>query len=248
MPVRAISLDLFDTLVDIHMDRLPLVEIGGRRIPSTYGLLHAASVHWHGLDFEKFAAALGRVDREQRDAMRREHVEFATLDRFRAFGRSIARPGDEMARALTATHMAELRKHVRFHPHHAQVLARLRGRVKLAVCSNFSHTDTARAVLAEAGLLEHFDAVVISMDLGVRKPRPEIFRAALDSLGVAPEQTLHVGDDLEADVAGAAALGVRPVWITRRVADPEAALASYAGAPPAHAIADLAELEKLAAS
>jgi HAD superfamily hydrolase (TIGR01549 family) len=248
VPVRAISLDLFDTLVDIHMERLPLVEIGGRRIPSTYGLLHAASVPWHGLDFETFAAALGKVDREFRDALQREHCEVATLERFRAFGRSIERPSDEMARVLTATHMGELRRHVRFHPHHAEVLARLRGRVKLAVCSNFSHTDTARAVLADAGLLEHFDAVVISMDLGVRKPRPEIFRAALDSLGVAPDETLHVGDNLDADVAGAASLGLRPVWITRRVADPDAALAAYAGARPAHAIADLAELERLVPS
>jgi HAD superfamily hydrolase (TIGR01509 family) len=243
--VRAISLDLFDTLVDIHMDRLPIVEIGGRRIPSTYGLLHAASVHWHGLDFETFAAALAGVDREMRDAMRREHTELATLERFRAFGRRIERPSEELARALTETHMGELRKHVSFHPHHAEVLGRLRGRVKLAVCSNFSHSETARAVLADAGLLEHFDAVVISMDIGRRKPRPEIFRAALDSLGSAPEETLHVGDSLDADVAGSAALGIRPVWITRRVGDPDAALRSYSGAPPAHAIADLAELESL---
>ena len=248
MPVRAISLDLFDTLVDIHMERLPLVEIGGRRIPSTYGLLHAASVHWHGLDFENFAAELGRVDRELRDAMQRQHTELATLERFRAFGRRIDRPGDEMARVLTETHMGELRKHVSFHPHHAAVLARLRGRVKLAVCSNFSHTETARAVLAEAGLLEHFDAVVISMDLGLRKPRPEIFRAALDSLGASPDETLHVGDNLDADVAGSAALGIRPVWITRRIGDPAAALRSYSGAPPAHSIADLSELERLVAS
>lgn len=248
MPLRAISLDLFDTLVDIHMERLPLVEIGGRRIPSTYGLLHAASVHWHGLDFEAFAAALGKVDREFRDTLQSEHREVATLDRFRAFGRSIGQRTEDMAASLTEAHMAELRRHLTFHPHHAGVLARLRGRVRLAVCSNFSHTDTARAVLADAGLLTHFDAVVISMDVGIRKPRPEIFRAALESLGTAPEETLHVGDNLEADVAGAAALGMRTGWITRRVGNPDAAIEAYSGPRPSHAIADLAELEKLISS
>jgi putative hydrolase of the HAD superfamily len=245
VPIRAVSLDLFDTLVDIHMDRLPLVEIGGRRIPSTYGLLHAASVHWHGLDFETFAAALARVDREYRERLAREHREVATLERFRTFGASISQPSEDMARALTAAHMGELRRHLTFHPHHARVLERLRGRVRLAVCSNFSHTDTARAVLADSGLLEHFDAVVISMDLGIRKPRPEIFRAALESLGAAPEETLHVGDDLAADVGGASPLGIRSVWITRRVRDPRAALDAWSGARPSHTIADLAELEAL---
>jgi putative hydrolase of the HAD superfamily len=245
VPVRFVSLDLFDTLVDIHMDRLPLVEIGGRRIPSTYGLLHAASVHWHGLDFEAFAAALGKVDRELRDRLSREHREVPTLERFRELGRAIGRPGEEMAQTLTRAHMGELRRHLTFHPHHVEVLERLRGRAKLAVCSNFSHTDTARAVLVDAGLASHFESVVISMDLGIRKPRPEIFRAALESLGAAPEETLHVGDDLAADVAGAAPLGIRTVWLTRRVRDPAAALASYSGPRPVHSIADLAELEKL---
>jgi putative hydrolase of the HAD superfamily len=245
VPIRAISLDLFDTLVDIHMDRLPLVEIGGRRIPSTYGLLHAASVHWHGLDFETFAAKLGAVDREFRERLNREHREVATLERFREVGRAIERPSEDMARALTDAHMGELRRHLTFHPHHAELLGRLRGRVRLAVCSNFSHTDTARAVLADAGLLDHFDAVVISMDLGIRKPRPEIFRTALESLGVTPAETLHVGDNLEADVGGASPLGMPTAWITRRVGDPAAALGGYSGAAPTHTIADLAELERL---
>ncbi len=223
MPIRAISLDLFDTLVDIHMERLPLVEIG----------------------FETFAAAVGKVDRYFRVILRHEHREVATLERFRSFARSIGQRGDDLATALTEVHMGELRRHLTFHPHHAGVLERLRGRVRLVVCSNFSHSDTARAVLADAGLLAHFDGVVISMDVGIRKPRPEIFRAALESLGTSPEETLHVGDNLDADVAGAAALGMRTAWITRRVGNPDAAIEAYTGARPSHAIADLAELERL---
>ncbi|HXZ86761.1 MAG TPA: HAD family hydrolase [Myxococcota bacterium] len=237
MPVRAVLFDLFDTLVDIHMERLPLVEIGGRRVPSTYGLLHDASVHWHGLDFDAFAAALGKIDREQR--------EFPTIERFRALGEALGLRNEELAQRLTRVHMAEVARHVTFQPHHPEVLARLRGRARLAVCSNFSHSDTAREVLASAGLLEHFDAVVISMDVGLRKPRAEIFRAALAALGAAPEETLHVGDSLEADVGGAAPLGIRPVWITRRVADREGALRAFAGPAPAHTVTDLAELEPL---
>ena len=85
--------------------------------------------------------------------------------------------------------------------------------------------------------------MVISEEIGLCKPRSEIFAAVADRLGVAPDEIAHVGDSLEADVAGAAAVGQRTVWLTRRVADPEAALASYTGVRPDHSIADLADLE-----
>jgi putative hydrolase of the HAD superfamily len=114
--------------------------------------------------------------------------------------------------------------------------------VRLAVCSNFSHSQTAFAVLEAAGLRWSFDAVVISDAVGFRKPRPEIFRATLGALGTEPEETLHVGDNLAADVAGAAALGMRTAWITRRVAKADEALAKHAGAKPDHVLADLREL------
>ena len=113
------------------------------------------------------------------------------------------------------------------------------------MCSNFSHTATARAVLERAGLLHHFDAVVISEDVGLRKPRAEIFAAVADALALAPAEIVHVGDNLDADVAGAAAVGQRTVWLTRRVADPEAALPATTAREADHRIADLAELEAL---
>lgn len=245
MAIRAVSLDLFDTLVDMHMDRLPSVEIAGRRTPSTYGLLHEASVQWHGLEFERFAAELGAIDRELRQAYFAEHRELPTLERFLAFGRRIGTPDAGMAEELTRTHMAAIRERVSYLAHHAELLARLRGRVRLAVCSNFSHSETARFVLERAGLLAHFDPVVISEDVGIRKPRAEIFEAVLERLGAAPAEVIHVGDSLTADVAGAATLGMRTAWLTRRVRDPEAALRDYEGPQPDHVIEDLSGIEPL---
>jgi putative hydrolase of the HAD superfamily len=65
--------------------------------------------------------------------------------------------------------------------------------------------------LEEMRLLERLDAVVFSSDVGVRKPRPEIFRRALEELGVEPERCVFVGDRLEADVKGAADLGMTTI-------------------------------------
>jgi putative hydrolase of the HAD superfamily len=65
--------------------------------------------------------------------------------------------------------------------------------------------------LAEMNLLERLDAIVFSSDVGIRKPRPEIFYRALDELGVEPERAVFVGDRLEADVRGARDLGMTTV-------------------------------------
>ena len=132
-----------------------------------------------------------------------------------------------------------------FQPHHREVLGTLgRGRA-LGVCSNFSHTPTARRVLDGAGLRASFDAVVISEEVGIRKPRAEIFDAGLAALGTAAEETVHVGDNLVSDVDGASARGLRTVWVTRRIADPQAALRAHPGARPTWVVGDLGELPAL---
>ncbi|MBW2363455.1 MAG: HAD-IA family hydrolase, partial [Deltaproteobacteria bacterium] len=102
-------------------------------------------------------------------------------------------------------------------------------------------------IVDAAGFRQHFDAIAISETVGWRKPRSEIFRAVLDELEVAPDEVLHVGDSLRADVAGAAPLGMRTAWITRRVRDPEVQLSEHEGPAPDHQVADLAELLELLA-
>jgi len=76
--------------------------------------------------------------------------------------------------------------------------------------------------LASMGLLERLDAIVFSSEVGVRKPRPEIFYRALDELGVEPERSVFVGDRLEADIKGAADLGmttIQAMWFRAEESD-----------------------------
>jgi putative hydrolase of the HAD superfamily len=65
--------------------------------------------------------------------------------------------------------------------------------------------------LDDQRLSYRLDVVVFSSDIGVRKPRPEIFHLALDELGVKPERALFVGDRLVADIRGARDVGMRTV-------------------------------------
>ncbi len=248
MATRSVLFDLFDTLVDLVLEGLPLVELGQRRIPSTYHALHQVIVQRAELDFERFSQELASVDREGRQRTLDEGREYPTLERFQALLERLALDDDGLAERLTRTHMGLLRGTARFHPHHAEILRELHRTVRIGVCSNFSHAPTARGLLDEAGLLPHIDVVVISEEVGIRKPRREIFNAALERLGARREDTLHVGDNLKADVEGAAAAGLTSVWITRRVRNPEEALREYAGPAPAHVIKDLSELPRLVSS
>lgn len=84
-------------------------------------------------------------------------------------------------------------------------LRRWKGRVALGLISNA--WSGLREVLQRLGLLEIFDAVVISAEVGRMKPDPEIFRLALGRLGVAPEAAAFV-DDLPENVQAARALGL----------------------------------------
>ena len=84
--------------------------------------------------------------------------------------------------------------------------------------------------------------MVVSDAFGLRKPHRDIFGEVIGRLDVSPEETLHVGDSLRADIGGAAGAGIRSVWITRRVRDPRRRLEEHEGPAPDHSIEDLAEL------
>jgi putative hydrolase of the HAD superfamily len=68
-----------------------------------------------------------------------------------------------------------------------------------------------RRDLDEMGLGERLDAAVFSSEVGVRKPHPEIFRVALEALGVPPGRVLFVGDRRYEDVRGSKEAGMRAV-------------------------------------
>ncbi|KAK4479802.1 hypothetical protein RD792_015339, partial [Penstemon davidsonii] len=78
--------------------------------------------------------------------------------------------------------------------------------VKLAVVSNFD--SRLRKLLKDLNVLDLFDAVIISSEVGYEKPDENIFRAALDQISVEVGKAVHVGDDIKADKEGANAVGI----------------------------------------
>ena len=70
-------------------------------------------------------------------------------------------------------------------------------------------------IASNVGLSEHLDLVVTSGEVGVEKPNPEIFWAALERAGAEPGDAMHVGDQPASDVAGALRAGIAPVLLDR---------------------------------
>ena len=245
MPIRAVVFDLFDTLVDLHMDRLPPVEIDGRRFPSTAGHLHALVRERADVSWDDFAKALYAVEREVRAPRAEEGRELPTLERMEEILRRLGLRDAALAERLTDAHMGLLREQVTTHPHHVGVLDELRGKVRLAVCSNFSHSQTALRILEDAGLRWHFDAVLVSDATGYRKPRREIFDATCAVLGVAPAEALHVGDHLKLDVDGRQRGGPAHRLAGAPHRGPGEGAARAHRPRPDHVIRDLAEVPAL---
>jgi len=111
--------------------------------------------------------------------------------------------------------------------------------LRLAVVSNWGWA--APELLQTLELARHFEVLSISARVGYQKPHPAIFEHALDLLGIAPDDAVHVGDDPAADVVGARRAGIEPILIDRhgRTHPP---IGSETPSDGAAVIADMAEL------
>jgi putative hydrolase of the HAD superfamily len=241
----AVIFDLFDTLVLLDRERLPEVSINGKTRRTTAGHLHQAFQPFApGLTLESFVDALFWSWQEAERLRGLSHREVTAPERFgMMFGRlglGDGRVPSEALEMLLSTHMRELSKAVVFPGHHADLLRRLAKRHRLAVVSNFDYTPTARHVLEREGVADLFETVVVSDEVGWRKPKPVIFELALRRLGIDAKQALFVGDRADIDVVGAQGVGMPVAWINReRSPLPEDLRA------PEFEIRDLAELERI---
>lgn len=112
------------------------------------------------------------------------------------------------------------------YPEVLEVLEALHPRYRLAVVSNFD--GRLRMVLEQLGLAKFFCAIAISSEIGADKPDPLIYRRTLELCGnIAPNETLHAGDDPRCDWAGARAAGFQVFELERRRGDLRALLARF---------------------
>ena len=242
MTYRAVMFDLFDTLVSFDRTRLPELSVNGKTIRSTAGKLHEA--------FQPFAPAVALgpfVDAllwswQEAERLRNEdYREVGAPERLAILVRRLGLDPDRLdpdaMPALLDTHRRELSRAIVVPEHHGPLLRALRERYRLAVVSNFDYTPTALGVLEREGIAHLFDAILVSDEVGWRKPKPVIFEIALERLDVTARQALFVGDRIDIDVAGAQGVGMGSAWV-----NPERTPLPPDVPPPDYEIRDLEEL------
>ena len=100
------------------------------------------------------------------------------------------------------------------YPEVLEVLETLSPRFQLAVISNFD--GRLRMILEQLGVSKFFKQVFVSSEIGCDKPDPEIFRRALKSIRLQPNEILHVGDDPERDWKAATQAGLSIFQLERK--------------------------------
>ncbi|MEM2897490.1 MAG: HAD family hydrolase [Candidatus Bathyarchaeia archaeon] len=94
-----------------------------------------------------------------------------------------------------------------------KLLEKVSAEYKLGLISNFTHAPVIYAGLRKLDINRFFSAVLVSEEVGYRKPHVKIFEEALRRLASEPEETVYIGDSPLEDIKGAKALGMRTVFI-----------------------------------
>lgn len=205
--VRGVLFDLDDTLFDHHA--CARAALSG---------VHDAHACFESVPFEEFEQRHARILEElHADVLAgRRGLDAARVERFRRLFESVgASAGDALLQAAAAAYRERYMSARRAIAGAVALLGEVRRRARVAVVSN-NLLEEQQQKLRHCALDAHVDALVVSEEVGVSKPDPRIFEVALERLGVVPDEAVMIGDSWAADVAGARAAGIRPIWFNPR--------------------------------
>ncbi|MBR5764134.1 MAG: HAD-IA family hydrolase, partial [Bacteroidaceae bacterium] len=103
-------------------------------------------------------------------------------------------------------------------PGAAEVVRALAKKYPLTILSN-GFKEVQYYKFAHSGLQDCFAHTIISEEVGINKPQPEIFRIALDLNGVTADEAVMIGDSYSSDIAGAKAAGIDQIWLHKGETD-----------------------------
>jgi putative hydrolase of the HAD superfamily len=206
--IKAIGFDLFNTLITMEFEALKdaLSRLTGSLKANGFAIEHTAFVKAHS------EAVLEFLEQTKRDG-KESHNRFWISTALAKLGHDVS-PDNSHISAAVETYFAAFIQYATLIPGTKEMLTTLRQSYRIGLLSNFTHPPAATQIIAELDLYPFFDVVLISGDLGYRKPHPSVFEALVDQLGVEKEEIAFVGDDPEADVEGALRAGLKPVWAT----------------------------------
>jgi len=192
-----------NTITDIFFDLDHTLWDFERNSAATYQ--HLLEKHELQLRLQGFLAVYVPINRAYWKAYRqaevtKEQLRYGRLkDAFDELGYAV---NDTTIHALAEGYITHLTSFSHVFDHTHSTLEYLRPKYKLHILTN-GFKEIQHKKLSGAQIDQFFSCVINAEEVGVKKPDPEIFDAALKRAKVRPEQALMIGDDLEADVHGA---------------------------------------------
>jgi len=117
-------------------------------------------------------------------------------------------------------------EYISLDPETIPVLKEFKKNKKIALISNFDYPPHIYSVLLDMNLYRYFDSIVISGEVGVKKPDPGIFTIALEQTNLQNDEIVYIGDAPE-DIQGAKAAGIHPILIQRAQLDQDRLITDY---------------------
>ncbi|WHZ27185.1 MAG: Haloacid dehalogenase-like hydrolase [Nitrospira sp.] len=212
MQVKGIIFDINGTLTDIHTNE------GHDEI---YRIL-SNMLSYQGIVLEPHVVKelYFQIMKEQRAAREGRHPEFDAIGIFHTiltqyatdFTRGLSpQKLEQLPRLLAETYRAASRFRLQPYPGVVDTIRQLHQNYHLAIVSD-GQTAYAVPELNTVGLAGYFDPIIISGDVGVRKPHERLFTDALTAMKMTPSEVLFVGNDMYRDVYGAKRVGMTTVF------------------------------------
>ena len=199
LPIRAITLDLDDTL----WPAAPVLVAAEQTLGAWLASHAPAAAAVMTADWRRATRASVQADfpdrRHDLGFLRRESLRRAMVAA--GLDAGLAEPAFEV--------FLQARQQVSLYDDVLPTLARWASRYRLVALTN------GNADIARIGLAPYFAASISAHESGFAKPDPRIFHRACQHAGVEPAQTLHIGDDLELDVLAARRAGLSALWLRR---------------------------------
>jgi putative hydrolase of the HAD superfamily len=213
MPIKAVLFDMFDTLMIIRKNN----DFYSPSLMRTYRFLNKKGIDVSFDTFQKnYTKARDELYAKVDANLEEPHFNQRISETLKILGYNydVSSP---IVMEATVEFCEEFMTFVYLEPATKNILRTLQRKYKLGIISNFAIPECIDKLLKIHGLNELLDAVVVSAAVNKRKPSPEIFLNALKKLGVSPDETVFVGDTLDADIDGAKSVGIKAIYIQRRI-------------------------------
>lgn len=162
------------------------------------------------ITLEDFLEIYVPINLEYWKLYREERVSKAEL-RYQRLKRTFDQIGetvsDDMINILAHQYIEHLPSYNHLVPNTVQILEYLSPNYKLHIITN-GFQEVQEKKLKGGNIHHYFQNIVNSETAGVKKPHPHIFELALDKAKVSPQNSLMIGDNLEADILGAKSVGM----------------------------------------